>query len=384
MAKWIPNYIRRDINYKAHEILTAKEFNALLNLLITQGDYNSSWLEYLQNDGIPQAIADLSGDQIEKALTEAVAAELASLAASVVNKTAAHLNAPTFSFLNLSTQADMSDFRTVMEEYGIRGNFCVATNLIGLSATYPSLLTLQAMRVAGHEILPVGTDGSSFDRLEVSEIEDIVANAKAYMQRNIADVDVFVYPGGSNSEDVQQGVSSAYTYAVNIASDDKVVDSDLIRFNNLRLQIPVIYLSVNSTLASAKVYIDEAIANNLFCIVAVDTSKTEYDENALREVLDYLKTQAGIRYKTVSTALSDCEETINNQLKDLYDQVAAERVARVNWENAMAKAYDIFKESINKDVADFKKDIKEDTLQNCYIDYKNEAGEVQEEKYLHW
>ena len=384
MAKWIPNYIRRDINYKAHEILTAKEFNALLNLLITQGDYNSSWLEYLQNEGIPQAIADLSGDQIEKALTEAVAAELASLAASVVNKTAAHLNAPTFSFLNLSTQADMSDFRTVMEEYGIRGNFCVATNLIGLSATYPSLLTLQAMRVAGHEILPVGTDGSSFDRLAVNEIEDIVANAKAYMQRNIADVDVFVYPGGTTSEDVQQGVSSAYTYAVNIASDDKVVDSDLIRFNNLRLQIPVIYLSANSTLASAQVYIDAAIANNLFCIVAVDTSKTEYDENALREVLDYLKTQSGIRYKTISTALSDCEETINNQLKDLYDQVSAERVARVNWEDAMAKAYDIFKESINKDVADFKKDIKEDTLQNCYIDYKNEAGEVQEEKYLHW
>ena len=373
MAKWIPNYIRRDINYKAHEILTAKEFNALLNLLITQGDYNSSWLEYLQNDGIPQAIADLSGDQIEKALTEAVAAELASLAASVVNKTAAHLNAPTFSFLNLSTQADMSDFRTVMEEYGICGNFCVATNLIGLSATYPSLLTLQSMRVAGHEILPVGTDGSSFDRLEVNEIEAIVANAKAYMQRNIADVDVFVYPGGSNSEGVQQGVSSAYTYAVNIASDDKVVDSDLIRFNNLRLQIPVIYLSANNTLASAKVYIDAAIANNLFCIVAVDTSKTEYDENVLREVLEYLKTQSGIRYKTISTALSDCEETINNQLKDLYDQVAAERVARVNWEEAM-----------NKDVADFKKDIKEDTLQNCYIDYKNEAGEVQEEKYLHW
>lgn len=384
MAKWIPNYIRRDINYKAHEILTAKEFNALLNLLITQGDYNSSWLEYLQNEGIPQAIADLSGDQIEKALTEAVAAELASLAASVVNKTAAHLNAPTFSFLNLSTQADMSDFRTVMEEYGIRGNFCVATNLIGLSATYPSLLTVQSMRVAGHEILPVGTDGSSFDRLEVNEIEDIVANAKAYMQSNIADVDVFVYPGGTTSENVQQGVSSAYTYAVNIASDDKVVDSDLIRFNNLRLQIPVIYLSANSTLASAQVYIDAAIANNLFCIVAVDTSKTEYDENALREVLDYLKTQSGIRYKTISTALSDCEETINNQLKDLYDQITAERVARVNWEEAMAKAYDIFKESINKDVADFKKDIKEDTLQNCYIDYKNEAGEVQEEKYLHW
>lgn len=380
MAKWIPNYIRRDINYKAHEILTAKEFNALLNLLITQGDYNSSWLEYLQNEGIPQAIADLSEAQIEKALTEAVAAELASLAASVVNKTAAHLNAPTFSFLNLSTQADMSDFRTVMEEYGICGNFCVATNLIGLSATYPSLLTVQAMRVAGHEILPVGTDGSSFDRLEVNEIEDIVANAKAYMQRNIADVDVFVYPGGSNSENVQQGVSSAYTYAVNIASDDKVVDSDLIRFNNLRLQIPVIYLSANSTLDSAKVYIDATIANNLFCIVAVDTSKTEYDENVLREVLDYLKTQAGIRYKTISTALSDCEETINNQLKDLYDQIAAERVARVNWEEAMAKAYDIFKESINKDVTD----IKEDTLQNCYIDYKNEAGEVQEEKYLHW
>ena len=382
MGDWIPNYIRKNIDYKAHEILTAKEFNALLNLLITQGDYNSAWLDYLQTKGIPDAVAELSVEQIKKALTEAVAEELAALAGSVVNKTSAHLNTPVFSFLDLSYQADMAEFRSLLEHYELQGDFCIATNLIGLSAAYPSLLTLQSMEVAGHELVPVGTDGSSFDRLSTEEVVEVVQRAQQYIKQNLTDANVFVYPGGTTVADVQQGVSQVYKYAVNIASLESNVDSDALRFDNLRIRLPVVHITRthNIETAAVKAIIDDALANNKYCIISVDTSSTTYDEDAVRAVIEYIKTHAGITYAPISAAMNLCETTINNllrdvfaQLKEVFDTIAQEVIARGEWEEQMQQEYQAFKEDLTVGV-----------LQNCYVDYKDEAGETQQEKYLHW
>lgn len=382
MGDWIPNYIRKNIDYKAHEILTAKEFNALLNLLITQGDYNSAWLDYLQTKGIPDAVAELSVEQIKEALTEAVAEELAALAGSVVNKTSAHLNTPVFSFLNLSYQADMAEFRSLLEHYELQGDFCIATNLIGLSAAYPSLLTLQSMEIAGHELVPVGTDGSSFDRLSTEEVVEVVQRAQQYIKQNLTDANVFVYPGGTTVADVQQGVSQVYEYAVNIASLESNVDSDALRFDNLRIRLPVVHITRthNIETAAVKAIIDDALANNKYCIISVDTSSTTYDEDAVRAVIEYIKAHAGITYAPVSAAMNLCETTINNllrdvfaQLKEVFDTIAQEVIARGEWEEQMRREYQAFKEDLTVGV-----------LQNCYVDYKDEAGETQQEKYLHW
>ena len=38
---WIPKFIHRVFDYKSHQTLSAKEMNAILNLLVAQGDYNS-------------------------------------------------------------------------------------------------------------------------------------------------------------------------------------------------------------------------------------------------------------------------------------------------------------------------------------------------------
>ena len=382
MGDWIPNYIRKNIDYKAHEILTAKEFNALLNLLITQGDYNSAWLDYLQTKGIPDAVAELSVEQIKEALTEAVAEELAALAGSVVNKTSAHLNTPVFSFLNLSYQADMAEFRSLLEHYELQGDFCIATNLIGLSAAYPSLLTLQSMEVAGHEMVPVGTDGSSFDRLSTDEVVEVVQRAQQYIKQNLTDSNVFVYPGGTTVAEVQQGVSQVYEYAVNIASLESNVDSDALRFDNLRIRLPVVHITRthNIETAAVKAIIDDALANNKYCIISVDTSSTTYDEDAVRAVIEYIKSHAGITYAPISAAMNLCETTINNllrdvfaQLKEVFDTIAQEVIARGEWEEQMRQEYQAFKEDLTVGV-----------LQNCYVDYKDEAGETQQEKYLHW
>lgn len=393
MGDWIPNYIRKNIDYKAHEVLTAKEFNALLNLLVTQGDYNSAWLDYLQTKGIPDAVAELSVEQIKEALTEAVADELAALAGSVVNKTSAHLNTPVFSFLNLSYQADIAEFRSLLEHYELQGDFCIATNLIGLSAAYPSLITLQSMEVAGHELVPVGVDGSSFDRLSTDEVVEIVQRAQQYIKQNLTDSNVFVYPGGTTVAEVQQGVSQVYKYAVNIASLESNVDSDALRFDNLRIRLPIVHITRthNIETAAVKTIIDDALANNKYCIISVDTSSTTYDENAVRAVIEYIKAHAGITYAPISAAMNLCETTINNllrdafaqlkdvfaQLEEVFDTIAQEGIARGEWEEQMRREYQAFKEA-------FKEDLTVGVLQNCYVDYKDETGETQQEKYLHW
>ena len=372
---WIPNYIRKNMDYQPHEVLTAKEFNAILNLLITQGDYNSSWLYYLQTEGIPDAVAELSIEEIQQAISVVVREELAALAASVVNKTSAHLNAPVFSFLNLSIQADMSEFRTLLESHNLVGDFCIATNLVGLSAAYPTLLTLQAMQVAGHKIVPVGVDGSSFETLTEEQVAAIVADAAQYMATNLSTTPVFVYPGGTSSADVQNGVTSAYTYAVNSALPAANVDSEAIRTGNTRLQLPIVFISSSHTIedASIKAIIDDAIATNKHCIIAVDTSATGYSDAAVEAVITYLQAHAGIEYSSIEAAMEACETTINNQLRDLFDKISAEITAR-----------QALKTELQAEINAKHDDITHDVLADCYIDNKDEHGVTQTDKYLHW
>ena len=46
---YTPKYIDRTIDYNPRDILTAQDFNEILNLIISQGNYNSHWLNDLYN-----------------------------------------------------------------------------------------------------------------------------------------------------------------------------------------------------------------------------------------------------------------------------------------------------------------------------------------------
>lgn len=341
--QWIPNYIRRNIEYRPHEILTAKEFNAILNLIITQGDYNSRWLEYLTEHGIPDAIADISVEQLKEALTETVKDEVRDLAAAVVNKTSLHLEQPLFSVLNFSVQKDMLDLRDVLRPYGIEGNFCAASGLVDASAAYPTLLDLQSLQYDGHTILPVSTDNASLDDLSSEVITTKITAAKAYIDTNLDSTNVFVYPDGTLSDTVVDTVGTVFTYAINKKSSNNFLDSDSIMFGNTRLQIPVLYITGATTLDDVQTVIDEVVNKNYYCILAVDTSKTEYTSAALMNVLDYIKGTVG-KFLKISDALALCESTLNNRIYS----------------------------------------IKINTLSNCYIDFKDANGNDTSEKYIHW
>ena len=378
MVEWIPNYIRKNIQYRPHEVLTAKEFNALINLLITQGDYNSSWLEYLSTAGIPSAIADLNSDQIEKVLTEVVEAEVNALAASVVNKSSARLEQPVFAFLNLSMQADMAQFRTVVEQYEVPGSFCIATNLVGASAAYPTLITLQAMRAAGHDILPLGVDGSPYETASAEDIMVALERTKEYMNKNFVDTGVFVYPEGTTTNTVVDTVRQYYPFAINTAVAQSNIESDALYVEDTCVQLPVLRISATNTLNNADVkrIIDDAITTNKCCIIAADTSATDYSEEALTQVLEYIKSNAGVAFTTVSEAVSLCDNTINNLIRKLFTGLTAEVVDRQNAINVLTAELE---QATNR--------IEHTVLQDCYITQvpvTNAQGEVHNEKYLNW
>lgn len=386
MADWIPNYIRKNIQYRPHEVLTAKEFNALLNLLITQGDYNSSWLEYMQTEGIPNAVANLNTVQIEKALEQVVEAELNALAASVVNKSSARLEKPVFAFLNLSMQTDMEQFRTVVEQYEVPGSFCIATNLVGMSAAYPTLITLQAMRVAGHDILPLGVDGSPYENASVEDIVIALERTKAYMNKNLKDTGVFVYPGGTVTPTVVDTVQQQYAYAVNTALAQSNIESDTLYTGNTRVQLPVIPINATNTLDSADVksMIDDTIVSNKCCIIAVDTSATDYSEEALVQVIEYIRNNAGVEYATVSKAVDLCASTINNLIRELFTNLAAEVAARQNAINTLATDTNTALTTELERVTNY---VEDTLLQGCYITQvpvMDEQGVTHNKKYLNW
>lgn len=320
MADWIPKYIRRVLDYKPHKILSAKEYNAILNLLVAQGDYNSEWLQYLYTEGIPNAVAELTTEELQEALTAAVRTEIAVLANSITNKTSAYLNQPLFTFLDISVQEDsISTFRTLLESKGVCGTINACTGLIGVTAAYPTLQQLVIAQRAGHEIITSGTDVAE---LTVDNAKDAVSRAKEYMESNslVGGTEVFLYPAQGNSNETVKGIVGAhYKYAINVAEEDAYVDSDLID----RLSIPVVMVTKDNSIAdeSVKAAIDNAVATNGWCILAVDTSTSEYSDEALSGVIDYVKAQAGSEIVSTATALGLIEETLNNRLAALKDEL---------------------------------------------------------------
>lgn len=320
MIEWIPNFIKKTVDYRPHDILTAKELNALLNLIITQGDYNSEWLDYLQNYGIPDAVADLTLEEVKESLNRVVEETVAALAASVRNKTSAVLNKPTFAFLNTSVQADMRNFKDAINAAGVPGSFCIATNLIGQSSVYPALLEVQALNAAGHELIPVGTSTAPITQLTVAQIEAMLSNVYTFYElNNITVGDTFLYPNGTTSADAVDAVAASYRYGVDISSKS-LIDSDL--FLEHMMYAPVIDVANGVSIDTLKGVVDTCVTNNYACIFRVDTSATTYSATLLNQLIGYVTSKEDVNIVTVSGLLRACEHTINNNIKALHIGVA--------------------------------------------------------------
>ena len=315
-TQWIPNYIRRNIDYHPNEILTAQEYNAILNLLIAQGDYNSEWLDYLQTDAIPEAIADISAEEIAAAISTAVTQAINALAASVINKTSAQLNNPAVTILNVGAQySGIAALKTLLDSKSLVATYAVPVNLVGQSA-YPTLAQLTALKTAGSDIVAYGTDGTALTDSTAAAI----ANAcKTFVETNGFNTNVFVYPSGNADPDVTEIVGNIFRFATNSAlSGVDVVHPEYFYytegpavFNN----IPVLQWDNTVDIQDVKDYIDNIVDNNYYSIIQIDTDAASYNATDFEAVLDYIKTKESMQYPAkISDEMNIIAGTIANRL----------------------------------------------------------------------
>lgn len=321
--EWIPNYIRQNMQYKPKDILTAQDYNAILNLLITQGDYNSEWLEYLQTEGVPEMILDIGMEQIQLVLTAAVRAEIDSLAASVVNKTSRQLNEPNITILNIGQQiSGIAELNTLIASKNLKATYAVATNLIGFSSTYPTLVQLNTLKEAGNNIVAYSTDGAAIPASLVVERATI---AKEYMAANGFNSNIFVYPMGTITDHtttagkaIIEDLLSVYDFAVNPNYSNIITPDGFMRSDALKLgDVPVIPFSIDSDIDAIKDGIDDIVLNNKYMIIMVDTD-AQYNPEGLETILDYTLTKNTLVYpSSIDSVTREITDTIGNLLHDI-------------------------------------------------------------------
>lgn len=335
---WIPKFIKKVFEYTSMEIVTPEEFNAVLNLVVAQGDYNSAWLDYLTTTGIPDALVNLNKDVIAQAITESVQEAIASMAAAVTNKTSAKLQQPTFVFIDESPTTSANAFRTLLASKGVVGCLSAYPGLIGTSGAYTSLADMQAAKVAGFDVVPHGWTTAP---LEDATVATVLSNIKNYMTTNalLGADDVMMYPGGGATAVVELAVESLYGYGIKAISG--TFDSDAFDHGAIK----TILINTTNTALSTVVQdaIVDAVQHNNAVIFRVDSSAVSYSAAELTAVITQLSAMTGISITTISDLFKQAETTINNRLQALEDSL-------VGWE----------------------------------INYFDEAGVATLEPYVHW
>ena len=332
-TQWIPNFIRKSMNYKPNDILTAQEYNAILNLLITQGDYNSEWLEYLQDEGIPEAIQEISAEAIAAAISTAVQQEIASLTASVINKTSRQLNNPAITILDVGLEYNgIAALKALLDTKNLKATYAIAVGLVGNNAAYPTIAQLTTLQTAGNSIVAQGTDGS---QITAANAETVVNTAAAFQALNNFDTDTFIYPQGTTDSTVKTVAGSKFKYAANMLNADVADPADYpITATAAMCDIPIIKWDNTVDIDDIKEYIDDIVENNGYMILQINTDASTYDATEFEAIVDYMLTKSSMEYPaSIAEQMGIIHETIGNKLAILegfyITEVAGEKY--INW-----------------------------------------------------
>ena len=319
MKQWIPKLIQKNLAYKSQEVVTAADYNAILNLLITQGDYNSEWLEWLTHDGFTEFFKDLNGEDIKQMVVQAAGEQLATLAAASANKTSAYLNNPTFTFLDESATTSVRElFKEILDEYGVVGTASCYTSLVGAGNPHMDLTDLQALQVDGYAVINHGT---TKEALTDETVLSVLTESRNYMMNNgiSTGYNIFAYNNKEEpSETVRDEVSKLFTNA--IGNTTGVNDTDAYDTGWL-LVVPI--TAGEDIIREA---VAETIRSNRWCIFKCDSSSSDFTEVCaplLRLAIESALEDANTLITTVPVAVNLAAHTLNNKIKNLQQQTDA-------------------------------------------------------------
>lgn len=311
---WVPKYIHKESDYKSKQIVTADDYNAYLNLLIAQGDYNSEWLNWLTTEGIIEQLTDISGEDIQQAIIDAAQDQIDQLVSDSKNKTSAHLNTPVFTFMDSSaTNTALTIFKQTLTAHSVRGCLACYSSLVGSGTPYMALTDLQAAQIDGFEIINHGINKSE---VTDANVNNVVTTSVAYMNTNglLGASNVFAYPTTVPAETVRENIKSKFTSAVGHVPG--IIDTDAYD----RGYLTVIKLPAADT-AALDTVLEDTLTNNKWCIFRMDTSDESFDVTQLEYVLSVLDGEDLITVTTVADAAQLAANTINNKIVALHDRI---------------------------------------------------------------
>ena len=313
---WSPKYIKRELNYRAQDVLSAAEYNAILNLLIAQGDHNSAWLEWLAAEGLKQYFDSLSDTTLSDSVVEKAQELLNALAASSVNKTSAYLNHPLITIIDEGhTVNGNTAFVNALEEYGLFGCVSCYGDKVNTGADNTAVSQLRDLAQRGHTVVYHGYKESPLTEENVNSVVDAGIEHLLSVYDGHTPNFTYVYNTGDDAlnETVREYITTHFLTAV--GTEAGINDSDAYDTHWLK----VIDLS-NATNEEVFEAIEDAILRNQWCIIKVCTDPETYNEDAFSFMLDAVKeaTQSSdALVKNMVDAYADVQSTINNRIDAL-------------------------------------------------------------------
>lgn len=346
-GNWLPKYISKVFEYRTGQTLSAQELNAVLNLIVAQGDYNSSWLNFLTTDGIPALLENLTQETVTSIVTEIVDAYMNAATAQISNKTSANLNSPTVVLLDSSyTSSCIASFRDTVVSNAVKACICPRMSLVGTTSAFPTIQQLKAALAAGCEIVCGGysADLSASNYTQLSTAMQIMSQnglslggaptVPYYYTGNIYTHNSFtlLVPGDYGKLAISDGtiynyIQNVFYGSVNEYAAQGAVNPDTGVPCGYNLSVVDITSTDIVTDTELKTTVDDAIAGNKVIIAMVDSSAEFYSVDNLQHFIDYVKAVPSVKFAHLMEAIYDIRNSINNRIKQSQSDITALRSA---------------------------------------------------------
>lgn len=312
IQQWIPKYIAKTFNYKTGQVLTAADYNAILNLLINQSDYNSEWLDWLTTKGIAEFFADLNGDDIKQAIVDAAQEQINGLLSISNNKTSAHLDYPIFTFVDHSaTTSALTSFKALLDDHGVPGCLSHYSSLVGSGGDYLSVTDLQAAQVDGFTILNHGVNSA-----DITTDTDLAVTKTSMEQHGMpAGKDILLWTNKTYNKTLMETVGADFDACVGQAKG--IIDSD--QYD--RVWLPT--MDLPHSIEDIEKTIVDTINNNKWCIFAVDSSSPDFNAAGLSYAVIKVASSTVAKVVGVPDAYQLVLNTLNNRIAKLIEMITA-------------------------------------------------------------
>lgn len=341
-SDWIPRYIKRNYNFAVGEKLTAQELNAILNLLVSTSDYNSSWLKYLVDHGITEAATSIDPDTMKNIIQAAVEEWINTNLGGVLRQTPKYLNSPKVCIVSTSgLAADVTTGLALFPPVTGIGNWsqCVTPGLVGQNVAYPTLYQLTTLKATGVSLVAEGYMASDVTVMTEAQLQEEMQRCKTWYatnnyENNIRRMFDTIAPSASSRSKAAAELMAEYSGVSLYAADEFGYNEAPSWLDNNYIPRVLSYSKLTDLADNSETF-EAMIAANGFIVLGVDLQNDS--SVAIAAALDMLAEKDSIIYLSLSGLIDELDSMIAQSLSTFkIDSLNADGVSGeelyIHWE----------------------------------------------------